>query len=199
MAIVMIGAMTYALILLANIAALLPVWFGHWSVFALLGLYWFENVVTGVIQFLKMRAVERLRPRADPFGMANFFALHYGMFTAVHGIFVLAFFGLISTTAREGGAALWWLSALIVAASLALAYHRDFVRSGEAARANLDRLMFEPYGRVVVLHLVVLIGGALALDNKHPRLVLMVLVLFKLGAELITAYLTQQRRARAGA
>jgi len=184
-----IAAMAYLVIALQNLAALLPVWFGHWSVFALLGLYWFENVVTGVIQFEKMRLTERAQPRPEVFKLSQFFAIHYGAFTLAHGVFVLVFFGFLSDSAQAGGARLWWVSAIIVATTLWQSFQRDFVQRGEAQRANIDRLMFEPYGRVVVLHLVVLLGGYLALSTAHPRYVLLLLVLLKLCAELVTAHL----------
>lgn len=179
--------MAYLLILMQNLAALLPVWLGHWSVFALLGLYWFENVATGVVQFEKMRLTERAQPRPEVFKLSQFFALHYGMFTLLHGIFVLVFFGLLSESAQIGGARLWWLSAIVVAATHYHAFRRDFVQHGEAQRANIDRLMFEPYGRIVVLHLIVLLGGYFALSTDEPRHVLIVLVALKLSVELLTA------------
>lgn len=179
--------MSYLLVLLTNLAAFLPVWLGHWSVFALLGLYWFENVVTGVLQFLKMRAVERVTKRRDVFALSGFFAVHYGIFTLVHGIFVLVFFGFLLSGAHEGGATLWWLSAGMVAFIQINAYRREFVRGDEARRASVDRLMFEPYGRVAVLHLVVLGGGWLALTSQQPRLVLSLLIGLKLVVELVQA------------
>jgi len=179
--------MPYLLVLLTNVAAFLPVWLGHWSVFALLGLYWFENVVTGVLQFLKMRAVERLTKPRDVFALSGFFAVHYGIFTLVHGIFVLVFFGFLLSGAHEGGATLWWMSAGVVAFTQISAYRRAFVRGDEARRASVDRLMFEPYGRVVVLHLVVLGGGWLALTSQQPRLVLLLLIGLKLVVELVQA------------
>ncbi len=179
--------MPYLLVLLTNLAAFLPVWLGHWSVFALLGLYWFENVVTGVLQFLKMRAVERVQKRTDPFATSIFFAVHYGIFTFVHGVLVLVFFGFVLTGAHEGGATLWWLSAGVVALTLISEYRRGYVRGAEARHASLDRLMFEPYGRVVVLHLVVLGGSWMALTSQQPRLVLLLLIGLKLVVELVQA------------
>ena len=188
--------MAYLLILLQNLAALLPVWLGHWSVFALLGLYWFENVVTGVVQFEKMRLTEHAQPRDEPFKLSQFFAVHYGIFTLVHGIFVLVFFGLLMKSAHAGGASLWWLSALVVAATHWHRFRREFLQPGEASRANINRLMFEPYGRVVVLHLVVLLGGYLALSSDQPQYVLLLLIALKLSAELLGAWFTSRRGGR---
>ena len=173
-----------------NAAAALPVWFGVWSVFALVGLYWFENVTLGVIQFLRMRRVERVQGDRDGLGMSAFFAIHYGIFTFVHGIFVLVFFGFLLPGAHDGGAFGWWLSASMIILIPSIAYRRDYI-VGEAARtASLGRLMLEPYARVAVLHLVVLIGAWLALSTSQPRLLLLVLVTLKLVVELFVAWWT---------
>lgn len=187
--------MPYLFVLLGNLAAFLPVWLGHWSVFALVSLYWFENVATGVLQFLKLRAVERVQGRDPNFPMSSFFAVHYGIFTAVHGVFVLVFFGFVMSGGRAGGAALWWLSALAVSIGPILEYRRRFLHDDEAARASQDRLMFEPYGRVVVLHLVVLVGAWLALATQQPRYALLLLIGLKLAVELFTAHRAVRRAA----
>jgi hypothetical protein len=174
----------YLLVLLCNLAAFGPVWLGHWSVFALLGLYWFENATTGVIQYLKLRRAERAQSNRDGIGLSGFFAVHYGMFTFVHGLLVLVLFGFIMPGAREGGANWWWFSALMVASSLIADYRRRFVRGDEARHASMARLMLEPYGRVAVLHVVVIVGGWLALSTQQPRSVLLLLIGLKLIVEL---------------
>jgi hypothetical protein len=187
-----------AAVVAINLAAFLPVWWGSWSVFALLGLYWFENLVLGVVQFLRMRRVERVQKRKEVFALSGFFAMHYGLFTLVHGIFVLVFFGLILAGAHDGGASGWWIAALVVAGVPAFAYHRDYVRADAARHASLDRLMLEPYARVVVLHLVVLLGAWLALSLQQPRALLLLLVGLKLAVELALAWF-DTRVAGAGA
>jgi hypothetical protein len=181
-------ATAIGMVALVNAAAVVPVWLGVWSVFALVGLYWFENLSLGVIQFLKMRRVEQHQRRREGVGMSGFFAMHYGIFTAVHGVLVLVFFGFLLEGAHSGGAAAWWLSALLVAAVPALAYYRDYVRGEAARRASLDRLMLEPYARVLALHLVVLGGAWFALTTEQPRAVLLLLAGLKLIVELGTAW-----------
>lgn len=190
-------ARAWALLVVAavNIAALLPVWLGLWSVFALVGLYWFENLVLGVIQFLKLRAVERIRPQPEAYALSGFFAVHYGLFTAVHGILVLVFFGFLLEGAHTGGASFWWLSAAAVTLMLALGYRREYIIGDAARRADPSRLMFEPYTRVIVLHLVVLIGAWLALTMQAPRALLLLLIGLKLAVELATAWIATRHPA----
>jgi hypothetical protein len=64
-------------------------------VFALLVLFWMENVVVGVFFILRMVLAD-LEDAALWLGklfMVPFFCVHYGMFTAVHGVFVFMLFG----------------------------------------------------------------------------------------------------------
>ncbi len=109
--------MAYLLILFWNIAALVPIWLGWWDVFAVLGLYWFENVCTGVYQYLRIRDCERARPkRDDDFALSGVSAMHDGIFTGVHRLMVLIFFGVSLGGLWQSGQH-WWLSALVIAAT----------------------------------------------------------------------------------
>jgi len=176
-------AMAYLLILFWNLAALVPIWLGWWGVFPVLGLYWFENACTGWFQYRRLRAVEQLRPDPQqPFLMSQFFAMHYGIFTGVHGILVLVFFGIVSGGLREAANG-WWLSAAVVVI-LQWQGYRDWLRAGGAMRSSSGRLMAEPYARVLVLHAIVLGGGFLALSAADPRSILLLFAASKLAIEL---------------
>ena len=67
-----------------------------WSPFVVMMLFWFENVVIGVANVAKMLVAGA---RLGGLGLAGavaasaFFTVHYGMFTAVHGVFVVLLFG----------------------------------------------------------------------------------------------------------
>ncbi|MCC6562156.1 MAG: hypothetical protein IT478_12420 [Xanthomonadales bacterium] len=175
--------MAYLLILFWNLAALLPIGLGWWGVFPVLGLYWFENACTGWFQYRRMSDLERARPDPrQPFPMSRFFAMHYGIFTSVHGILVLAFFGLASGGFREAANG-WWLSAAVVV-FLQWQGYREWQRADGAMRSSSGRLMAEPYARVLVLHVIVLVGGFLALSAAEPRNILMLFAALKLAVEL---------------
>ena len=83
------------ILIAANLAPLYGVLFLGWQVFPLLFLYWFENVIIGLFNLLKMVACkprDRLSKKAR-IGAMLFFCIHYGLFTFVHGIFVFVVFG----------------------------------------------------------------------------------------------------------
>lgn len=181
--------MAYLLILLWNLATLVPIWLGWWDVFAVLGLYWFENVCTGIFQYLRIRDCERAQPtRDDGLALSAFFAMHYGIFTGVHGILVLVFFGLVMGGVWQAGTG-WGWSALAIAATQYAGYRATW-RAREAWKHTTPgRLMAEPYARVLVLHLIVIGGGFLALSAESPQAILVAFALVKLGVEWLAQFL----------
>lgn len=177
--------MRYAAVLLVNLAALLPVWLGGWSVFAVLALFWFENLVAGIAQFFKLRRLEARRKDRESMPMSLFFAMHYGLFTLVHGVLVAVFFGIVLAAAREGGEGGWWMSALCVAAAYGLRFRQEAKLTSDWGDAGAGRLVAEPYGRMMALHLAVVGGAWFALESDQPQIVLLLLVGAKLLADLL--------------
>lgn len=104
-----------ALLLVAvNVIPLLGVLFWGWSLFEVVVLYWFENLVIGAVNILKLvtcmpgeeflrgaseKASQRKEPdrssmaHAPKLFLVPFFTFHYGMFCFVHGVFVFELLG----------------------------------------------------------------------------------------------------------
>src|SRR5512135_1307407 len=82
-------------LLLANAVPLFGVLLHQWTVFAVVLLYWGENVVVGGFNVLRMLFARPSEPiaQAAKLFLIPFFCVHYGMFTFVHGMFVFAIFG----------------------------------------------------------------------------------------------------------
>ena len=180
----------------ANLVPLAGVVFWGWDVFALLLLFWMENVVIGVLNVLKMLL-------ADPADMAlwagkafmvPFFCFHYGMFTAIHGTFVFALFGarrydspgidVIGPALRAAQDLGLWLPLGALVASHAFSFLWNYLYRGEFRRAKLAELMAKPYGRVVVLHLTILFGGFGAMLLGSPLWALLLLLGLKIGLDV---------------
>ena len=123
-------------------------WGWDWRPIVLL--YWLENITIGGVTFISL--VKRAGA-GGPQGMpAGFFLMHYGLFTFVHGVFVIVMIGLIPVMTDTPVAPfhpLWivgaWLLATLVQWFLAL-------RADPPLPAGIGRA----YGRVIVLHLTVL-------------------------------------------
>ncbi len=174
-------------LLLFNLFPLIGVLFFSWDIAGVMLLYWSENIVIGFFNVLKLRKAEgtsrpggrasihKISPATGKFGEILFFIFHYGMFTAVHGVFVLALFG--TPEAGWGGIA---LAAFHLFLSHGVSFRRNFIRGGEYKTADRNRLFFQPYKRIVVMHLTILIGGGIAKVIGAPPLALIVMIALKM-------------------
>jgi hypothetical protein len=202
-----------ALLVAANLLPLAGVLFLHWDIAALVVLYWSENLVLGFYTLLKMFTVNPLG--AIPTGL--FFAIHYGGFCAVHGLFILTllidddaqvlggdswplflvFLQLLVEVVRQVLAHapphwLWAFAALMV--SHGGSYMINFLAAGERERVTVRELMGAPYGRIAVLHVAIIAGGFAVMALGQPLALLIALVILKLGLD-ITLHLREHRRA----
>lgn len=90
-------------LVLANLVPLAGVLFFGWNVWTIVIVYWLENGVVGIVNVFKIRRAAgpyelgntRMTLNGRPVdasstaGLLSFFALHYGLFWVVHGVFVL--------------------------------------------------------------------------------------------------------------
>jgi hypothetical protein len=128
-----------------------------------------------------------------------FFVVHYGGFATVHGIFILALFGphgaaasvraLPSAVEAQGIV----FGVLAMAASHTFSFVHNYLMSGEYRRAAPYVMMFQPYARVMILHVTILIGGFLAKALGGPTVALVLLILLKIGVDL-AAHLAERRK-----
>ena len=189
-------------LLASNLVPLYGVLVHGWAVFPIMLLFWLENVVIGVLNAVRMLVAQPVtEPGAPPsqgakLFMVPFFCMHYGIFTLVHGIFVFALFAGPSfdgvDTPTEMGDALtgaiegWHLGLALLGlvASHLVSFFTNYIGRGEYKRYSLGRLLFQPYGRVVILHLTILGGGFLAMALGSPTWALAVLVVLKIVVDL---------------
>ena len=192
-----------ALVLIAaNLVPLAGVVAFHWSVFPILLLYWCENVVVGVFNVLRMlfAAPQDLAANASKAFLVPFFIVHYGMFTTVHGIFVLTLFGPggsmspspAAFLAAVRGAGIGY-GVLAIVLSHGFSFVHNYLAGGEFRRASPPLLMFQPYARVVVLHLSILLGGFAAKAMGAPAMALIVLIALKTAIDL-RSHLAERRK-----
>lgn len=189
-----------------NLVPLVGVLGFGWSTFDLMALYWFENGIVGLFAVLTI-----LLSRGDGHGpgpalvrafMAGFFTLHYGAFWSVHGLFVMTLFGGparrafdvmnspldfffggvgIAGVALQGGLV---LAAMGLLASHAVSFVGNVVLKGEGLERPVRDLMAQPYGRVFVLHVTLVLGGFLVLATGGATAALALFVLLKTGVDL---------------
>ena len=170
--------------------------FFDWPTFTVLALYWLENVIVGAFTVVRILAAgARTEAYLGALAGAVFFTLHYGFFCFLHGVFVAVLFGGIATTAglldpvllMIGRVAGDRIGALVVAAMVVAAAADAWrawreVDSGEGR--SVGGIMSSPYGRIVVLHVVLIGGGFLVQALRLPALAALLLVAFKLVYDL---------------
>jgi hypothetical protein len=69
-------------------------------------------------------------------------------------------------------------------ASHGFSFFHNYLGGGEYQRVQLPQLMFRPYGRIVVLHLTVLLGGFLVTALGSPTAAIVLLVGLKTAIDL---------------
>lgn len=167
-------------LLAANLVPLLGVLAFGWDLGTVMALFWAENAVIGVFMILRIAVVAGW----GAFFLVPFFALHYGVFTLVHGAFVLLLFvGDADATLRAvvpGIGALLLSHGVSFVVNFLLGSERPVTRGMSTA----SDLMVAPYRRVVVMHLTIIGGGFLILLLGAPVYALLLLVALKTGIDL---------------
>ena len=192
----------------ANLLPLYGVLVLDWPVFPVLLLFWLENVVIGALNALRMLLADPsdLALWGTKLFMVPFFCFHYGLFTAVHGSFVVSMFGggaysrldkdLIPVTAVTRAIADFGLAPAlgVLAASHVFSFLWNYLVRGEFRRASLSLQMMQPYARVIVLHFTILVGGMIAMVLGSPAWALLLLLGLKIHFDL-SAHIKEHAKA----
>jgi len=192
-----------------------------WPAGVLLMLYWCENVVIGVINILKMAisgAASGLAGIATCLFIIPFFIVHYGLFCYGHGTFVVMIghvgqpgpeprangipdlVAIVETLVRNEPGFAWSLAAIVAWRLWGLV--ADWLLKGGARETNPMAQMFEPYGRIVILHVTLIAGMGLVMALGQPVWALLVLAIIKtlfdlgLSGDMGKFRMTEAQRAR---
>lgn len=199
----------------ANLLPLAGAIFYDWSAFDIVFLYWLENVVIGFYNVGKMFVIGLFGPRPHPWPAApakkliaqaatvvatafcaGFFIFHYGLFTLVHGVFVIRLLGPEDVGPQGGlSAEVLYFARQIIMSGLAFAFLGLFLSHGfsfvynflyqrEYERIGFPQTMVAPYGRVIVMHLTVLLGAWGIVVMSAPVILVALLVILKTAVDL---------------
>lgn len=194
---------TGLLLVLVNLLPLGGVFFWDWDVGNIVMLYWAENLIIGFWVLVKILL-------AAPLGglfLAAFFLIHYGGFCAGHGVLASQLLGLpiedpmgelswpfffvfvemlYNITVAVFSAAstpwLWCFYAVAFSHTISFVYHRLLRR--EDVDKQPRELMSQPYGRIIVMHLTVLLGAFAIEALGAPIALLAILVATKTVIDL---------------
>ena len=183
------------ILIIANIIPLAGVLFFGWDLFIIMFLYWFENIIIGFLNVYKMLKAEgkdqktnvkiglRKGWHSDKYSITGFFMIHYGMFTFVHGVFVYVMF--YSQIQSYLGMSLGVLTLFI---SHGLSYYFNYLGKDEYKKATPAKLMMQPYKRVIIMHMTILLGGGIAKMLGAPLSALIVMIALKIIIDLAAHY-----------
>lgn len=209
-------------LLAANAVPLIGVLFFKWDVFFIVLLYWAENLAVGFYNVLKMAFAKVAHPieHLAKLFMIPFFTVHYGGFTAVHGFFVLALFSKDKQGPSMISGEQWpcffvfvqmlfgivkhifmtipqtvRLAVLLLFVSHGVSFVYNYLIKGEYAHAKVKNLMGQPYARIFVMHITIIIGGFGLMALGSPVALLLVLVILKTIID-VKLHLREHKKAR---
>ncbi|MGB5472802.1 MAG: DUF6498-containing protein, partial [Gammaproteobacteria bacterium] len=178
----------------ANLVPVIGVLLYGWDLGKLMVLFWAESGIIGLYNLLKMAVVQRWVVLFT----GPLFVGHFGAFMAVHFLFVYELFvsrnTSVDSSLAEVGQYLFvlWPALLALLLSHGLSFFYNFIGRGEYRNKRMREQMGEPYGRVMIMHVTVIIGGGLSLVLGNPAAALLLLVALKVAAD-ITAHRRQHR------
>ncbi len=180
-------------LILANLVPIAGVLTMGWQVFPIMLLFWFENVMIGffnVLKILTCRGKEPSEPSALKLFYLFFFMFHYGMFTMGHGFFVIMLFGRKAVSGIEflgvGPLVRAIVEQKLPAAALGLflshgfSFYTHYWKKEEYLTATPRQLMLEPYRRVILLHAGLIFGGFAVAFLGSSTWALLVFILLKI-------------------
>jgi Family of unknown function (DUF6498) len=196
------------LLLLANLVPVVGVWAWDWDPKEMFLVYCLETIIIGIFNLAKMAIVTLVKKtdnwhangkttRQSGLFFMLFFLVHYGIFVGVQmGIF----FG-VSGIGKESGVTVFnfffkWPEllhpdSLIVLGIFVFCYCykmiMEFVLSGEYRSSSLMMLMFQPYGRIFIQQITVIIGS-MFLSFGAGKIFILVFATVKIFFELFINY-----------
>ena len=183
------------LIVLANLLPVIGVFEWGWDLTSILFLYWAESLVIGIINILRI-GVSR-DGSISKTGTAAFFTVHYGIFWVVHGVFLISWIVPLLDAAKGeqhipfSGLGIQFLKPVLLA--LVISHIASFImylfKTRRPDRPDTITQMFHPYGRVFVMHIVILGGASLAADWSPILAVILLFTTVKILFEIFTWFM----------
>lgn len=175
-----------------------------WDAAPLVMLYWLENLIIGAVTLARMVwagfATGGFAGLLGVTFLGAFFTVHYGMFCAVHGVFLFSFLsdagglggapaspfdlgGMIGG-AIDSGRGMRLILALIIGWQIYRLFE-EFNKDADFKNMSPQKVMFAPYGRIVVLHIGIFAGAFGVILLGEPMLGVLAIILMRAAWGLI--------------
>ena len=195
-------------IIAANLIPVYGVLFENWSAKEVFLVYCLETIIVGIFNLIKMGIVTAVKKtdtwyngptRSQQHGLffMFFFLVHYGIFVAVQmGIFfgvsnmvedgsINVFSFLFKWPQLLGKGAYFMLAGFIISYGFSMIY--NFIMTGQYRTISLMHLMFQPYIRIFIQQITVLLGS-LFLSFGAGAVFIIIFALIKIFFEVYVNY-----------
>ena len=187
--------LTAIFLITANLIPLFGVVYLRWSLNNILFIYWFENIVIGIYAILKILVSKRriehgvivktssgTKEYKSKIAIIRFFVMHYGLFILGHGLF-------LTNTLRIP---LFFIPTLVVPItglflSHGVSYVTHYLAKKEYEHMEVNKMMWLPYKRVIIMHGAVLLAAIFSLSaDVINSIMLFALIFLKTVADLFS-------------
>lgn len=193
------GFFSVVSLILVNLIPAYGVLYLHWELFYILFLYWLESAIVGFYTVLKILKAQGKGPSnfeindkpAEEYSktfVVFFFIMHYGIFMAVHVGFLFVLFKPKVFYPHEILAAFIFLFI-----SHGVSFVFNFLGDKEYQKTSVGQQMMQPYARILVMHITVLLGGLAAKTIGAPPVALISLVVLKTAIDL-SAHIMEHKK-----
>jgi hypothetical protein len=199
----------------ANVVPIFGVILLGWNIQSILLLYWVESAIVGFFNIVKMVTAQgELIPRGllanehvqtagniisgvvQKLFLIPFFIIHYGGFMLVHGVFLFALFANPATTSIQSVIQIFQgisIGIVCLFISHGFSFFRNYVMNGEYKTAQPGMLMMQPYARIVVMHITIIIGGIVSMMFGQQVLILVILIVLKTGVDVVSHFAERKK------
>lgn len=195
---------TAMFLIVMNIIPIIGVFVFGWDTGTLLLLYWLESVVIGILNIPKILSCQgedkgaayRRPSLGGKIFLCVFFAVHFGGFSFGHYAFLASFFKSVPPFSELIGdlvsakGLLFSMLGLFVSHFFSMV--RNFYGNGEYKTRSPNTQMFTPYGRVFIMHVVIIFGGAMVQAFGAPVLAILLLIVLKTVID-VTAHMAEHK------
>lgn len=188
--------------MLINLISLCGVWFYNWDAKIIFLVYCLESVIIGIYTLIKIFLTSLYKRQTEwRFKNGNktmllgiffmlFFTFHFGMFIFIQlsiflgvanfgnniGISVLKLF--LNPSKFLPNYALLLIILLFVTHGLILI--KDYIISQEYKTAKIPALMFEPYSRIIIQQIVIILAAITLLFDKNGKILMLIFIVIKI-------------------
>jgi len=167
-------------LVLSNLIVIILAVYQKWDLSEVLVIYWYQNVIIGVFNVIKMLNAKTLvdgagldaaPQKAINAFMAGFFCVHYGFFHFGYYQFLKGAFAKAHTEFVYIAVGVFFLNHL---------FSFFYNLKSDPDKDNVAKLMFTPYERIVPMHLTIIFGFFALLIIRNPAAEQGVLIFFLL-------------------